>query len=221
MPHRRYNDFESYKKKHNVNNNKRTVRSKLPTILVVKLPFIKLTSYFNTFSHFPPKSSMYKHIASVYTDSFTLQLHQCKLLHFKSIFIFISSNWHMSGRNIKPMGCLVAYNHLLTCCTIIIWYGFSLSQDGLFGFTDFRFRSLFISPLTIQLTLSPIACYSSLSLHPSFSSFYFWSLPWPPQPYQKRNHQALKKGIEDRLTHHGSFVDRNQKIERVLKMVDD
>lgn len=30
------------KKKHNVNN-KRTVRSKLPTILVFKLPFIKIT----------------------------------------------------------------------------------------------------------------------------------------------------------------------------------
>lgn len=77
---------------------------------------------------------------------------------------------------------------------------------------DGRFGSLFVR-VTIQLPSSQIACYYPLPLPPSFSSFHFWSFSWPPQPYLKRNHQVLKKGTEDRLTHHGCFANQNQKRE--------
>lgn len=70
---------------------------------------------------------------------------------------------------------------------------------------------LFLSGLTIQLSLSQVGCSSPLPLRPSLSSFYFWFVPWPPRPYWKRKHQVLKKRTEDRLTHHGSFVNWNQK----------
>lgn len=47
------NNFESWQKKHKANNNKKEqlVRSKVPIIFVHKLSFIKITFWFNNFSH--------------------------------------------------------------------------------------------------------------------------------------------------------------------------
>lgn len=91
---------------------------------------------------------------------------------------------------------------------MLLWCKFSFSRDELW---DSRTLGLFFSGLTIQLSLNQVGCSSPLPLSPSLSSFYFWFVPWPRWPYWKRKHQVLKKGTADRLTHHGSFVNWNQK----------
>lgn len=94
------NNFESWQKKHKANNNKKEqlVRSKVPIIFVHKLSFIKITFWFNNFSHPSQPNLLFINIQHqfILVSLFYLNINFYILNPYLFLFFFFSSkhiNW--------------------------------------------------------------------------------------------------------------------------------